>query len=132
MATVYYPAIIERAGKGYSVFFPDLPGCTSAGDTIEQAARNAEEALAGHLLVSREHEDEIAPASPLDKIEHDPEVDEVARLIVRAEMPGRPVRVNVMLDEALIAAIDKVAGARGRSRFLADAARASLMASQAL
>jgi predicted RNase H-like HicB family nuclease len=33
---------------GYSVFFPDIPGCTSGGDTLREAALNAEEALAGH------------------------------------------------------------------------------------
>jgi len=31
------------------VLFPDLSGCTSAGDTIEEAAVSAAEALAGHL-----------------------------------------------------------------------------------
>ena len=42
MATVFYPAIVERAGAGFSVFFPDLPGCTSAGDTLQEAALNAD------------------------------------------------------------------------------------------
>ena len=60
MAVVHYPAIVERAGAGYSVFFPDLPGCTSAGATIQEAARNAEEALAG--LHRREHRDPVAAA----------------------------------------------------------------------
>ena len=46
MASVVYPAIVERAGEGFSVFFPDLPGCTSAGRTQTEAALNAEEALA--------------------------------------------------------------------------------------
>lgn len=55
MATVVYPAIVERAGEGYSVFFPDLPGCTSAGATQAEAVLNAEEALAGHLLVCAQH-----------------------------------------------------------------------------
>ena len=50
MAASYYPAIVERAGKGYSVFFPDLPGCTSSGATLQDAARNAEEALAARTL----------------------------------------------------------------------------------
>jgi predicted RNase H-like HicB family nuclease len=73
MATIYYPAIIERASKGYSVFFPDLPGCTSAGRTVTEAAVNAEEALAGHLLVSEQHGDALAHPSELDAIGHDPE-----------------------------------------------------------
>ena len=89
MTTVYYPAIVERAGKGYSVFFPDLPGCTSAGRTIQEAAQKAEEALAGHLLVSEDHGDAIADPSDLDRIERDPNVDEAARLLVRGERRGK-------------------------------------------
>ena len=121
MSTVIYPAIVERAGETFSVFFPDLPGCTSAGDSIQAAALNAEEALAGHLIESAQHEDALAEPSALDSIEHDPEVDEVARLLVRAELPGKSVRLNITLDEGLLAAIDKVA--RNRSGFLAEAAR---------
>ncbi len=129
MATVYYPAIIERAAAGFSVFFPDLPGCTSAGATVQEAARGAEEALDGHLLVSAQHGDRIADPSDLDAIAGDPDVDEVARLLVRAETPGRAVRLNITLDEGLVAAIDRVA--KNRSGFLADAARAALAAHRA-
>jgi predicted RNase H-like HicB family nuclease len=43
----HYVAIIEDAGPDHAVgvWFPDLPGCTSAGDDIDQALRNAPEAL---------------------------------------------------------------------------------------
>lgn len=126
MAIIYYPAIIEQAGKGYSVFFPDLPGCTSAGDTVQEAARNAEEALAGHLLVSAQHGDPLPPPSDLGAIPADPEVAEAARVLVRAEMPGKSVRINITLDEGLVAAIDRIAS--NRSRFLADAARNEIKA----
>jgi predicted RNase H-like HicB family nuclease len=122
--TVLYPAIIERSGKGYSVFFPDLPGCTSWGATVTEAALNAEEALDGHLLVSVQHGDEVADPSALEDIGHDPEVDEVARLLVRADKPGKAVRLNITMDEGLVAAIDRVA--KNRSGFLAEAARAAL------
>lgn len=127
MATVHYTAIIERAGKGFSVYFPDLPGCTSAGNTVQEAALNAEEALSGHLAVSAEHGDPIPAPSDLNDIEHDPEVDEVARILVRGERPGRSVRVQVSIEEGLLARIDRVAS--NRSRFLADAARVALAAS---
>jgi predicted RNase H-like HicB family nuclease len=126
MATVYYPAIIERGRRGYGVFFPDLPGCTSAGDTVTEAAINAEEALAGHLLVSEEHGDFLGEPSELDQIEVDSDVDEVARILVRGERRGKAVRINITLDEGLIAAIDRVA--ENRSGFLAEAARAALAA----
>lgn len=124
MTTVYYPAIIERGDEGFGVFFPDLPGCTSAGDTMQEAALGAEEALNGHLAVMAEHGDPIPAPSPIDAIERDPDVDEAARILVRGERPGRAVRVQVTIDEGLLARIDRVAS--NRSRFLADAARAAL------
>lgn len=126
MATVHYPAIIERGPEGFGVFFPDLPGCVSAGDTIQEAALNAEEALSGHLAVSAEHGDAIPDPSDLDAIGRDPDVDEAARILVRGERPGRSMRVQVSIEEGLLARIDRVAA--NRSRFLADAARAALAA----
>lgn len=125
MALVFYPAVIERSQNGYSVFFPDLPGCTSAGRTLQEAAVNAEEALGGHLLVSAQHGDAVPEPSDLDAIEPDAEIVEAARVLVRAERPGRVVRLNITLDEGLVAAIDRVA--KNRSGFLADAARAALL-----
>jgi predicted RNase H-like HicB family nuclease len=43
----HYVAIVEDAGpeKAVGIWFPDLPGCFSAGDDIDEALRNAEEAL---------------------------------------------------------------------------------------
>jgi predicted RNase H-like HicB family nuclease len=125
-----YPAIIERAGEGYSLFFPDLPGCTSYGATVTEAALNAEEALDGHLLVSAQYGDEVADPSALEDVEQDPEVDEVVRLLVRADKPGKAIRLNITMDEGLVAAIDRVA--KNRSGFLSDAARAALAAKREL
>ncbi len=44
----HYVAIIEDAGPDHAVgvWFPDLPGCFSAGDTLDEAMANAPEALA--------------------------------------------------------------------------------------
>lgn len=44
----HYVAIIEDAGPDFAVgvWFPDLPGCFSAGDTLDEAMTNAPEALA--------------------------------------------------------------------------------------
>ena len=44
----HYIAIIEDAGadKAVGVWFPDLPGCFSAGDDMDEALRNAPEAIA--------------------------------------------------------------------------------------
>jgi predicted RNase H-like HicB family nuclease len=35
-------------------YVPDLPGCTSAGKTREEAVRNLREAIEGHIELLRE------------------------------------------------------------------------------
>ena len=44
----HYVAIVEDAGveKAVGIWFPDLPGCYSAGDDIDEALLNAQEAFA--------------------------------------------------------------------------------------
>jgi predicted RNase H-like HicB family nuclease len=43
----HYVAIVEDAGpdKAIGLWFPDLPGCFSAGDTVDEAKLNANEAV---------------------------------------------------------------------------------------
>src|SRR5215470_4537769 len=43
----HYVAVVEDAGpdKAVGIWFPDLPGCFSAGDDVDEALRNAAEAL---------------------------------------------------------------------------------------
>lgn len=125
MAIAVYPAVIERAGRGYSVFFPDLPGCTSAGRTVQEAAIKAEEALSSHLIEMAKYGEPISAPSELGSIEIDPEVEVACCILVRAELPGKTVRINITLDEGLVAAIDKIA--KNRSGFLAEAAREKLL-----
>jgi predicted RNase H-like HicB family nuclease len=45
MTMTHYAAIVEDAGPetAVGVWFPDLPGCFSAGDDVDAALRNAEE-----------------------------------------------------------------------------------------
>ena len=125
MPVVYYPAIIEAGDSGFGVVFPDLPGCVSAGDTQQAAARNAETALRAHLGLMQDDGDPIPEPSDIDATAPDPEVHEVARILVRVELPGKAQRLNISLDENLVARIDAAAEARGmtRSAFLAEGAR---------
>jgi predicted RNase H-like HicB family nuclease len=46
----YYPGVFEETkGNGYSVFFPDVPGCISAGNNLEEAINMSKKAIAVHL-----------------------------------------------------------------------------------
>ena len=50
-----YVAIVHRKpGTGYSVSFPDVPGCISGGKTVDEAMRAAETALSLHLAGLRQ------------------------------------------------------------------------------
>lgn len=87
MATIFFPAIIERGVGEFGVYFPDLPGCVSAGRTVNEAAAGAEEALRGHLIVMAKHNDPIPTPSKIDAIKAFSGSVEVARILVRGEWP---------------------------------------------
>jgi antitoxin HicB len=48
----------KEEGGGYSLTFPDLPGCCSDGATPEEAIKNGRDALESWLSVAREFGDE--------------------------------------------------------------------------
>lgn len=41
--------VIEKAGKNYSAYSPDLPGCVATGKTTEDAEEQMHEAIAMHI-----------------------------------------------------------------------------------
>ncbi|MCR0985269.1 type II toxin-antitoxin system HicB family antitoxin [Roseomonas populi] len=133
MPTRYYPAILEQAPAGFSVFFPDFPGCVSDGTSTEHAAREAEQALALHIRGRIEDGNAIPDPTLLESVERDPEAEEFARILVRAELPGRAVRANITMEEGLLAAVDTFAKQQGKTRLasLADAARAAMQGARA-
>lgn len=122
MTTATYTAIVERTSTGFSVFFPDVPGCVSAGRSEQEVFANAEQALSGHLAEMVRAGESLPSRS--DEIPPDPEVVEYCRILVRVELPGKSVRLNITMDEGLVAAIDRVTN--NRSSFLAEAARKAL------
>ncbi len=123
-----YIALLRKdAASDYGVDFPDLPGCVTAGRTLEEARLAAAEALALHLEGLAQDGDAAPLPAELDAVMSDPHnSDAVAFLVDAPVVAPRSVRVNVMLPEDVLQAIDKVSG--NRSRFLADAARAKLIA----
>ena len=63
MTDVKYAVVIERAGDNYSAYVPDLPGCISVGDPVDETERNIQEAIALHLEGLREHGEPIPAAT---------------------------------------------------------------------
>ncbi|ACF02519.1 protein of unknown function UPF0150 [Rhodopseudomonas palustris TIE-1] len=86
----YYIAIIEDAGPDVAVgvWFPDLPGCVSAGDDIDDALRNAPEAL--ELYLEQDGRPLPKPRT-LTELKADPEVADDIRdyIVALIETPTR-------------------------------------------
>ena len=49
-----YAVVIEKGERSYSAYVPDLPGCVSVGDTLEEAKAEIREAIEFHLEGMRE------------------------------------------------------------------------------
>jgi predicted RNase H-like HicB family nuclease len=57
-----YLVVFEKCDDGsYSVYVPDLPGCVSSGDTLEEAKQMIQEAIALHIESMREHGEVVPP-----------------------------------------------------------------------
>ena len=64
-----YGALFEECEEGgYSVSFPDLPGCFTEGDTLSEAITMAEEAACGWLYGEIERGNRIPEATPREKL----------------------------------------------------------------
>jgi len=44
-----YLVVVERAGRNYSAYSPDLPGCVATGSTAEETRARMQEAIEFHL-----------------------------------------------------------------------------------
>jgi predicted RNase H-like HicB family nuclease len=58
-----YAVVIEKGERNYSAYIPDLPGCVSVGDTLEQAKAEIRAAIEFHLEGMREDGLPIPPPS---------------------------------------------------------------------
>jgi len=57
-----YTVVLEPADDGtICAWVPDLPGCTSCGDTQEEALANIAEAIRGHIEVLRASGEQVPP-----------------------------------------------------------------------
>jgi predicted RNase H-like HicB family nuclease len=122
----YYHGVVHKEeGSAFGVHFPDLPGCFSAADRVEDVIPNATEALS---LWFEDEDSSVAP-SPVESIREQAKEDlSEGAFLVMVPWIGRnskPARVNISIDRAMLDAIDSAASMRRltRSAFLAEAAR---------
>jgi predicted RNase H-like HicB family nuclease len=127
-----YIALIHKdPDSDYGVSFPDLPGCVTAGESLEEARVLAAEALEMHLAGMIEDGEAAPEPSTLESIMADrANRDAVAVLVELPAVPDRTVRVNITLPAEVLEAIDRYAAEQGltRSGFLARAAKQAMAA----
>jgi predicted RNase H-like HicB family nuclease len=130
----FYRALIvqdeqDAPGDGYGVVFPDLPGCTTSGDTIEQAYENAFEALALHIEGMNDDGMALPEPTPFNAPLPSWLENETGRIeravLVPVRIPGRAIRISITIDKGLLGRLDTLAAANGdtRSGYIAEAVR---------
>jgi predicted RNase H-like HicB family nuclease len=63
-----HAVVIEKGERNYSAYVPDLSGCVSDGDTLEEARAEIREAIEFHLEGMRE--DEMPIPKPSSRAEY--------------------------------------------------------------
>ena len=115
----------ETDRTDYGVTVPDLPGCVSAGDTLEQALANAGEAILGHLEVMVEDGKPVPePNSMVPSLGPGRMIGAVKVDLAELEALRETVRLNISMARRTLERIDEAARLAGttRSGFLAMAA----------
>ena len=126
--TVFIALLRKDPTSDFGVDFPDFPGCVTAGSTVDEAVAMAREALGGHIEAMQEAGYEIPEPSTLDAVLANRHNRKTVPILVPLDLPGKPVRVNVIVPDRDLKAIDRYAKRHGMSRsgFLVAAARQAM------
>jgi predicted RNase H-like HicB family nuclease len=130
-----YPIAIEIGDEktAYGVIVPDLPGCFSAGDTLDEAVGNAEEAILLYLEDAIDGGTIPPKASLLAELRSRPDFNGWTWALANVDLSKlstKAVRVNITVPDRLLSAIDAYAERHGetRSGFLTRAAMEAMEA----
>lgn len=126
-----YPIAITPGDEqhAWGVEVPDIPGCFSAGDNLDDALAMAREAIEGHLELLAEEGEPIPSACSLTLHAANPDYAGCTWAVVDIDVTrymGKAEKLNITLPGHLLARIDayvkKHPEQKSRSGFLADAA----------
>lgn len=121
-------AIHKDPESCYGVTVPNVPGVFSAGDTIEEALRNAKEAIVCHVQTIIEEGDKvIIDSTSIEELVTNPDYADAIWAFVEVDLSkldSKPERINISLPRFVLHKIDSYVEARHetRSGFLARAA----------
>ena len=113
-------AIHKDDGTSYGVTVPDVPGCYSFGDTIEEAISNAKEAIVGHIETLLELGEPVdLHVSSIDALRLNEDFKDAAWGFVDVdltELDSKPERVNISLPKFVLNRIDHYVASKHETR----------------
>jgi predicted RNase H-like HicB family nuclease len=126
---IKYPIAIESGDESHSfgVVVPDLPGCFSAGDTLDEAVENSKEAIALWIESVLDDGGTVPAPGMLSSHVKNPEFTGWLWAVVEIDgvlLDDHSERVNISVPRRILSRIDQYALAHGESRsgFLVNAA----------
>ena len=123
-----YPVIVHKDPESdYGVTVPDLPGCFSAGETLDEALLQVVEAIECHLEGLLLDGEPIPLPQTIEYHQSNPDYSGGVWAFVTVDitkLSGKTRRVNITLPERILSLMDKYAYEQGetRSGFIAQAA----------
>ena len=115
-----YPVVIHKdKSSDYGVTVPDLPGCFSAGETMEDAMTNVVEAIECHLEGLLFDGDAIPVAQPVEGHQKNKNFAGGTWALVNVDLSklaSKAKRINITLPERVLALVDEQAKREGESR----------------
>ena len=116
-----YPVAIEPGSEttAFGVVVPDLQGCFSAGDTLDEALAGAEEAAAAWIDAALDAGQPIPAPRPLDAVRDNPDFAGWAFGVITLDpalLDDSVERVNITLPRRVLRRLDALAGVAGESR----------------
>ncbi|MCW5863763.1 MAG: type II toxin-antitoxin system HicB family antitoxin [Anaerolineae bacterium] len=115
-----YPVVLHKdLDSDYGVTVPDLPGCFSAGETIDEALAEVVEAIECHiegLLIDGEP---VPSPTSIETHRDDPNyADGVWALVTidLSKLSSETTQVDVTVPERLLALVDQYAAQQGETR----------------
>jgi predicted RNase H-like HicB family nuclease len=116
-----YPIAIEPGDDttAFGVVIPDLPGCFSAGDTLDEAMSGAEEAAAAWVDATLDAGGAIPAPSSLETLRSNPDFAGWTFGVITLDpalLDDTTERVNITLPRRVLKRLDAMARAAGESR----------------
>lgn len=125
-----YPIVIEEGAEdaAFGVIVPDLPGCFSAGDTLDEAMTNVEEAAAAWIDAALDRGRAIPKPSAMEKIKARADYRGWTIGVVTVDpalLDDSTVRINVSIPARVLKRLDakvEESGEKDRSSYIAHMA----------